>query len=137
MDISKYSAIATVGGDGSFHEVVNGMLMRKDGKRLPVHLIPNGSGNDFNSSFGTKQVGNALDFLVKGDTIKIDLIACTLDYERREDIPEDKLLNHFRYSVISNFFGVIANIIHSAIKIKPVPLINSYIVASIYHVAKH
>ena len=66
MDINKYSAIATVGGDGSFHEVVNGMLMRKDGQRLPVTLIPNGSGNSFNSSFGMLHLVTALDFLVKG-----------------------------------------------------------------------
>ena len=48
----SYSAILVVGGDGSFHEVFNGMLMRKDRLRLPIGLIPNGSGNDFNSSFG-------------------------------------------------------------------------------------
>ena len=31
LDLSKYSAIVVVGGDGSIHEVFNGMLMRKDG----------------------------------------------------------------------------------------------------------
>lgn len=46
LDISKYSAIIAVGGDGTFHEVVNGMLHRADKKKLPVGFIPNGSGND-------------------------------------------------------------------------------------------
>jgi diacylglycerol kinase family enzyme len=35
-----------VGGDGTYHEVVNGMLHREDKKKIPVGFIPNGSGND-------------------------------------------------------------------------------------------
>ena len=31
IDLTKYSAILAVGGDGSIYEIVNGMLMRKDG----------------------------------------------------------------------------------------------------------
>ena len=46
LDIDKYSAIAAVGGDGTFHEVVNGMLFRKDRKRLPIAFIGNGSSHD-------------------------------------------------------------------------------------------
>ena len=38
--------MVAVGGDGTMHEVVNGMLHRKDKKRLPIAFIPNGSGND-------------------------------------------------------------------------------------------
>lgn len=30
LEIDKYSAIVAVGGDGTFHEVTNGMLSRKD-----------------------------------------------------------------------------------------------------------
>ncbi len=30
LDIDRYSAILSVGGDGSFHEVINGMLGRSD-----------------------------------------------------------------------------------------------------------
>lgn len=46
MDIDKYSALIAVGGDGTFHEVVNGLLHRPDKKRLPIAFLPNGSGND-------------------------------------------------------------------------------------------
>ena len=41
-----------VGGDGTYHEVVNGMLHRADKRRLPVGFIPNGSGNDTLRAFG-------------------------------------------------------------------------------------
>jgi len=45
IDFGKYSALVVVGGDGSASEVVNGMLARKDGARLPIGLVGNGSGN--------------------------------------------------------------------------------------------
>jgi diacylglycerol kinase (ATP) len=38
-------AIVIVGGDGSVHEVVNGIL--STGKRVPLSIIPAGSGNDY------------------------------------------------------------------------------------------
>jgi sphingosine kinase len=46
LAIDEYDAIIAVGGDGTIHEVFNGMLSRQDKKTLPIGLIPNGSGND-------------------------------------------------------------------------------------------
>jgi len=56
LNIDNCSAIAIVGGDGSTHEVVNGMLNRQDGKKVPLVLLPNGSGNDFARSFHLENV---------------------------------------------------------------------------------
>ena len=38
-------AVIIVGGDGSVHEVVNGIL--STGRRVPLSIIPAGSGNDY------------------------------------------------------------------------------------------
>lgn len=81
LEMGKYSAIIAVGGDGTFHEVINGMLMRKDSARLPIGFLQNGSANDTNTSFGVRDLGLALDFIVKGDTMKMDMVKCILDYE--------------------------------------------------------
>jgi len=56
LDYSNYSALITVGGDGTIHEVVNGMMFRKDGRKLPIAFVPNGSGNDTCHSLGIKSI---------------------------------------------------------------------------------
>jgi len=43
--LDGFDAICIVGGDGTFHEVINGMLRRPDNKRLPFGFIPAGTGN--------------------------------------------------------------------------------------------
>ena len=72
FDIDEYSAIVAVGGDGSIHEVINGMLRRPDQKRLPIAFIPNGTGNCTCAEMSILDVQTALTFLVKGDVIKTD-----------------------------------------------------------------
>ena len=52
--MSMYSVLIACGGDGTFHEVVNGLLTRPDKQKIPVMVVPNGSGNDFANCFGLK-----------------------------------------------------------------------------------
>jgi diacylglycerol kinase family enzyme len=56
IDFDKFCAIAAVGGDGTLHEVINGIMFREDKRRLPVALIPNGTGNDTIFNFGITTV---------------------------------------------------------------------------------
>jgi len=56
LNIDHCSAIAIVGGDGSTHEVVNGMLHRPDKRKVPLVLLPNGSGNDYARAFHLENV---------------------------------------------------------------------------------
>jgi len=50
-DFALYDALCVLGGDGSIHEVLNGMCRRPDGQRLPLALVPCGTGNAFVTDF--------------------------------------------------------------------------------------
>ena len=48
LDVSQFDALAIVGGDGTVHELVNGLASRADAERamrLPIAPVPTGSGN--------------------------------------------------------------------------------------------
>ncbi|MCH7763942.1 MAG: diacylglycerol kinase family lipid kinase [Candidatus Marinimicrobia bacterium] len=42
-----YDGFCAIGGDGTMHEVINGMMNREDGQQLPLGIIPGGTGNSF------------------------------------------------------------------------------------------
>ncbi|HDY74990.1 MAG TPA: diacylglycerol kinase family lipid kinase [Candidatus Marinimicrobia bacterium] len=42
-----YDGLCAIGGDGTMHEVINGMMNREDGQQLPIGLITGGTGNSF------------------------------------------------------------------------------------------
>lgn len=78
--MAAYSVLAAAGGDGTFHEVVNGMLARTDGLKIPIAVLPNGSGNDFPASIGVKNLEDALDNIVNGECVKVDTVRYLLDH---------------------------------------------------------
>jgi diacylglycerol kinase family enzyme len=43
LDLCVADGIVVVGGDGTINEVLNGMLARVDGMKLPIGLIPQGT----------------------------------------------------------------------------------------------
>lgn len=47
-----YDAIIAAGGDGTVHEVVNGLMQVPVGSRPRLGIVPLGSGNDFSSAIG-------------------------------------------------------------------------------------
>jgi len=44
-------AFVVAGGDGTIHEVINGMMVRDDGVRLPIGVVPAGTGNSMLMDF--------------------------------------------------------------------------------------
>ena len=53
-------AVLVIGGDGTLHEALNGLMTPRDpyGERLPLAYIPAGTGNDFARGFGLSQDPN-------------------------------------------------------------------------------
>lgn len=88
FDIDNYSAIVTVGGDGTIHQAIYGLLRRADGKRVPIGFLPNGSGDDTCGSLGidVNDTDLGLEYIGKGDTIKVDIIKIFIDHMSEEEI---------------------------------------------------
>ena len=51
-DADGYDVVVAVGGDGTVHEVLNGLMARTDSDRPALGLIPTGSGNDTRRTLG-------------------------------------------------------------------------------------
>jgi len=81
--MDNFSALIAVGGDGTFNQMVNGMLARPDKKRLPVGLIPTGKSNDMARSIGLQAgaIDLAIDYIVKGEVIAVDTTRVLLDHD--------------------------------------------------------
>lgn len=116
-----------VGGDGTIHEGLNGLMRRKDKKRVPVGLIPNGSGDDACGclSLQVNDALTALNFVVKGDLIKVDIIKILIDVDSEEELynrlnseSDLKIENYLRYSFINSGLCISANIARNASDLK-------------------
>eukprot|EP00356_Strombidium_inclinatum_P009288 CAMPEP_0170496922 /NCGR_PEP_ID=MMETSP0208-20121228/23126_1 /TAXON_ID=197538 /ORGANISM="Strombidium inclinatum, Strain S3" /LENGTH=341 /DNA_ID=CAMNT_0010773581 /DNA_START=328 /DNA_END=1350 /DNA_ORIENTATION=- len=122
--IDDFSAILIAAGDGTIHEVVNGMLSRQDKKKLPLGLIPKGTGNDTCYGLNIHNMETSMEYIRKGDTMKIDVIECLIDYDSKEEmfanLPEDKSQHDFlRYSITNSTLSLLAQVAYKAQWLKP------------------
>ncbi len=76
-----YELVIAVGGDGTVHEVVNGLMRVPAEKRPRLGIVPLGSGNDFAHSVGmAKDAEDALRQLMHGSPRRVDI--CRLQDSR-------------------------------------------------------
>jgi YegS/Rv2252/BmrU family lipid kinase len=80
-----YEVVAALGGDGTVHEVVNGLMRVPEDQRPALAGVPLGSGNDFCSTNGIpKDVELAMELAFTGKPKTIDLGMVTDDAGRTE-----------------------------------------------------
>ena len=77
IDLDLFQGICVIGGDGTMHEVINGMLNRQDKKQIPLGLIPGGTGNSFMHDMGCLNPIDAAKKIIQLKNQKIDLIKIT------------------------------------------------------------
>ncbi|KAI8324533.1 hypothetical protein GQ54DRAFT_58726 [Martensiomyces pterosporus] len=86
-DLSPYSSIVSISGDGLLHEILNGFLRRLDWPKyqtLPLAVIPAGSGNGLAKSLDYIWPEQAAISVVKADVRPLDIMSATLASGRTE-----------------------------------------------------
>lgn len=87
INIDDYDTIVACSGDGTPHEIFNGLARRPDAKtalgRIAVSHIPCGSGNAFSCNlYGSYRPGPAALAIIKGVVTPLDLVSITQKGER-------------------------------------------------------
>lgn len=80
-----YDMVIAMGGDGTVHEVVNGLMQIAEEKRPVLGIVPAGSGNDFAHSINASRAPTeALTCALNGQASVIDLGVMTDEHGHRE-----------------------------------------------------
>ena len=72
LNITEYDGFIGIGGDGTLHEIINGMLSRHDGRKIPIGIIPGGSGNSYMHDLNLTDPLKAAKAIINGKTRALD-----------------------------------------------------------------
>ena len=73
-DLSEFDGICVIGGDGTIHEAIEGLMQSEKSKYLPLVIIPAGSGNAFAEDLGLRDPLDGLENIIIGDISRIDVM---------------------------------------------------------------
>lgn len=78
FDTAAYDGICVVGGDGTVHEVADGLLQRGDANSIPLGIIPAGTGNTLAQHLQCDDPREAARLIVAGGTQSLDVVRVVL-----------------------------------------------------------
>ncbi len=80
-----YDMVIAMGGDGTVHEVINGLMKVPENKRPILGVVPVGSGNDFAHGINaSRKPTEALTGALDGEASTVDLGLMTDEHGRKE-----------------------------------------------------
>jgi sphingosine kinase len=77
LDLRGYDGFCLIGGDGTIHEVANGLLQRGESVAIPLGLIPGGTGNSVLLHLGCTTQQDATERILAGATQRVDVARLT------------------------------------------------------------
>ncbi|MBE0475514.1 MAG: diacylglycerol kinase family lipid kinase [Coriobacteriia bacterium] len=81
-EAAGFETLVAVGGDGTVHEVLNGLMDRPAEDRPALGLLPTGSGNDYRRTLGvSNDLSTAVRQLASGERRHLDVGVLRLDGE--------------------------------------------------------
>jgi len=111
INLKEGDAIVTVGGDGTFCEVISGFMDRDDDSvnKIPLALIPAGTGNSQANDMGIVDYMDAVEKIIKG---RIRLI----DVAKTNFVEKDKEVVRYSHNLVGWGLGVDSNILAEKIR---------------------
>ena len=73
-NLTTFDSVCAMGGDGTLFEVLNGMLSKSADDRIPISVIPNGTGNSFMKTVGATEQESAVKIIAENSSRKIDVM---------------------------------------------------------------
>ncbi|MBT3994020.1 MAG: diacylglycerol kinase family lipid kinase [Gammaproteobacteria bacterium] len=73
-DLSEFDGICVIGGDGTIHEAIEGLMQSGKSQYLSLGIIPAGSGNAFAEDLGLRDPIDALENIITGTISSIDVM---------------------------------------------------------------
>ena len=81
LDLNGRDGLCLVGGDGTLHEAVNGLMQRDRPTATPIGVLPGGTGNSVCWHLGYRTVDDAVRKILNGAVRPLDLAQVTLANE--------------------------------------------------------
>lgn len=106
LNLIKGDVVASVGGDGTFCEVITGFMNRDDKsyERFPLALIPAGTGNSQANDMEISDYLVGIDKILNGNLKKMDIGRTTFMLEGKEEI-------RYSHNLVGWGLGVDSNIL--------------------------
>lgn len=121
-----YDLIIALGGDGTTHEIVNGIMQLPPDQRPKLGIVPMGSGNDFSHAIGmAPHPADAMRQVLSGQSKKFDIGRLEL---------EDGRVEYFTNAVGIGFDATVTNYFKDVKYLRGVP---AYLIAIIKTILLH
>ncbi|MBN1853956.1 MAG: diacylglycerol kinase family lipid kinase [Pirellulales bacterium] len=75
--IDLYGSLCAIGGDGTVHDILSGLMARKETASIPLGIIPAGTGNDVAKQLGINSILESAQRIVAGRTEAFDIMRVT------------------------------------------------------------
>lgn len=107
LDLKSGDIIVSIGGDGTFCEVITGFMTRSDSssESIPLALIPAGTGNSQANDMGILDYMKAVELIFKGRLRKMDIGKITFNNGESQEIRYSHNLVGWGLGVDSNLLA--------------------------------
>jgi len=78
LPLDECEALGVIGGDGTLHEVLNGLMARQSKHRVPLALFPGGTGNTVMEHLGCSDAASVVNHLLQRHYLDIDVIKVSM-----------------------------------------------------------